>query len=243
MHWAIPLVTPLFALWNPAWLVGAMVAYAVVANAPCLIVQRYNRGRLLRVLTRRNERRTAPACGGGVIRLLVAASALVAMEPAVAAVHRWVMHGRGWAWHRSHHRWQGHRIEANDLYPVVFAAATIATMAVGAAIEGLAALVWVGAGVTGYGIAYLVVHDLFIHERLGRLPGARSRYVRWWRGMPYTSPAASLMASCYPGSSVPPPPLQPLSRPRCVRRLPPPRGARCRTRRTWPQRRLRLEAP
>jgi beta-carotene 3-hydroxylase len=114
-----------------------------------------------------------------VIRLLVAASTLVAMEPAVAAVHRWVMHGRGWAWHRSHHRWQGHRIEANDLYPVVFAAATIATMAVGAAIEGLAALVWVGAGVTGYGIAYLVVHDLFIHERLGRLPGARSRYVRW----------------------------------------------------------------
>ena len=87
-----------------------------------------------------------PACGGGVIRLLVAASALVAMEPAVAAVHRWVMHGRGWAWHRSHHRWQGHRIEANDLYPVVFAAATIATMAVGAAIEGLAALVWVGVG-------------------------------------------------------------------------------------------------
>lgn len=114
-----------------------------------------------------------------MIRLLVAASALVAMEPAVAAVHRWVMHGRGWAWHRSHHRWQGRRIEANDLFPVVFAAATIATMAVGAAIEGLAALVWVGVGVTGYGIAYLVVHDLFIHERLGRLPGARSRYVRW----------------------------------------------------------------
>lgn len=114
-----------------------------------------------------------------MIRLLVAASALVAMEPAVAALHRRVMHGPGWAWHRSHHRWQGRKIEANDLYPVLFAAATIATMAVGAAIEGLAALVWVGAGVTTYGIAYLVVHDLFIHERLGRLPGARSRYVRW----------------------------------------------------------------
>jgi glycosyl-4,4'-diaponeurosporenoate acyltransferase len=55
VHWAIPLVSPLFALWNPAWLVGAMAAYAVVANAPCLIVQRYNRGRLLRVLTRRNR--------------------------------------------------------------------------------------------------------------------------------------------------------------------------------------------
>jgi glycosyl-4,4'-diaponeurosporenoate acyltransferase len=55
VHWAIPLVTPLFVLWNPAWLVGGMVVYAVVANAPCLIVQRYNRGRLLRVLTRRNR--------------------------------------------------------------------------------------------------------------------------------------------------------------------------------------------
>jgi beta-carotene 3-hydroxylase len=114
-----------------------------------------------------------------MIRLLVAASALVAMEPAVAAVHRCVMHGRGWAWHRSHHRWQGRRIEANDAYPVVFAAVTIATMAVGATINGWEPLLWVGAGVTGYGIAYLVVHDLLIHERLGRLPGARSRYVRW----------------------------------------------------------------
>jgi glycosyl-4,4'-diaponeurosporenoate acyltransferase len=55
VHWAIPLVTPLFVLWNPAWLVGVMVVYAAVANAPCLIVQRYNRGRLLRVLTRRNR--------------------------------------------------------------------------------------------------------------------------------------------------------------------------------------------
>jgi beta-carotene 3-hydroxylase len=114
-----------------------------------------------------------------MIRLLVAASAFVAMEPAVAAVHRGVMHGRGWAWHRSHHRWQGRRIEANDAYPVVFAAATIATMAVGATIDGWEPLLSVGAGVTGYGIAYLIVHDLFIHERLGRPPGARSRYVRW----------------------------------------------------------------
>lgn len=53
VHWAIPLLTPVFALWNPASLFGAMVGYAVLANAPCLIVQRYNRGRLERVLARR----------------------------------------------------------------------------------------------------------------------------------------------------------------------------------------------
>ena len=56
VHWAIPAVLPVFALWNPAGLMAAMVAYAVVANMPCLLVQRYNRGRLLRVLARRERR-------------------------------------------------------------------------------------------------------------------------------------------------------------------------------------------
>ncbi len=53
VHWTIPAVTPVFALWNPAPLVVAMAAYAVLANLPCLLIQRYNRGRILRVLERR----------------------------------------------------------------------------------------------------------------------------------------------------------------------------------------------
>ena len=52
VHWAVPALAPLFALWNPALLTLAMIVYAVVANAPCLIVQRYNRARLLRVIGR-----------------------------------------------------------------------------------------------------------------------------------------------------------------------------------------------
>ena len=56
VHWGIPVVTPLFALWNPPWLLAAMVAYAVIANLPCLVVQRYNRGRLLRLAARRARR-------------------------------------------------------------------------------------------------------------------------------------------------------------------------------------------
>jgi glycosyl-4,4'-diaponeurosporenoate acyltransferase len=56
VHWAIPAVTPVFVLWNPPWLLAAMVAYAVVANLPCLLIQRYNRGRVLRVAGRRARR-------------------------------------------------------------------------------------------------------------------------------------------------------------------------------------------
>lgn len=111
---------------------------------------------------------------------LLTLAAAVVMEPVAAVVHRSVMHGRrGWAWHASHHRTQGQGIEANDLYPATFAAATVAAMAAGTAVERLRPLVWAGAGVTAYGAAYLLVHDLFVHARLGRLPGARGRYLRW----------------------------------------------------------------
>ncbi len=52
-HWAIMAATPLFLLWNPFLVWWAMVAYAVIANLPCLVIQRYNRARVLRILSRR----------------------------------------------------------------------------------------------------------------------------------------------------------------------------------------------
>jgi glycosyl-4,4'-diaponeurosporenoate acyltransferase len=49
-HWLIMAAGPVFLLWNPWWLGMIMLAYAVIANLPCLIVQRYNRARLLRLI-------------------------------------------------------------------------------------------------------------------------------------------------------------------------------------------------
>lgn len=51
-HLAVILCTPLFLLWNPLWAMPIHAAYALVANLPCLVVQRYNRGRMLRALQR-----------------------------------------------------------------------------------------------------------------------------------------------------------------------------------------------
>jgi glycosyl-4,4'-diaponeurosporenoate acyltransferase len=64
VHWAIPVIAPSFALWNPPWLLAAMAAYALVANLPCLVVQRYNRGRLVRVIERRAGRTDRPETRG-----------------------------------------------------------------------------------------------------------------------------------------------------------------------------------
>lgn len=52
-HWAVLACTPVFLVWNPAWTFGIHAAYALVANLPCVLVQRHNRARLQRVLGRR----------------------------------------------------------------------------------------------------------------------------------------------------------------------------------------------
>lgn len=93
--------------------------------------------------------------------------AFVAMEPITAGVHRWVMHGFGEFLHRSHHQRRAGRWELNDWYPVGFAALVNLGFFVGFNVAGFAGLVPVGIGITAYGVAYAVVHDVFIHRRLG----------------------------------------------------------------------------
>lgn len=114
------------------------------------------------------------------MRVAVAITVFVLMEPLTALVHRFVMHGFGMGWHRSHHEPPRARLEANDLFPVVFAAATIVVLSIGVSVSGAAVLVPIGVGVTAYGAAYLFVHDVVIHRRLAflRLP---DRFLDPWR--------------------------------------------------------------
>lgn len=102
--------------------------------------------------------------------------AFMVMEPLTYLAHRFVMHGIGMALHRSHHRrWPSRRaqdpfFEANDAFPVVFAAATMVAIAAGFNVDGLGVLLPAALGATLYGAAYAFVHDGYIH---GRVP------VRW----------------------------------------------------------------
>ena len=105
--------------------------------------------------------------------ILVAVAAFVAMEPTTAATHRWIMHGIGEALHRSHHRRRSGRWETNDWYPVMFAALVNLAFVAGFNWDGFGALVPAGVGVTLYGLAYAMVHDVYIHDRLGWFGGRR----------------------------------------------------------------------
>ena len=96
-------------------------------------------------------------------------AAFVSMEAVSYLAHRLVMHGPGMGLHRSHHRRTPSvgRFEANDAFPVGFAAVTILAMTAGTTLPSLEVLFDVGVGVTLYGAAYAFVHDVYIHGRLG----------------------------------------------------------------------------
>jgi beta-carotene 3-hydroxylase len=103
---------------------------------------------------------------GAMIPFVIVVASFALMEGVAYLTHRFVMHGRLGAWHRSHHRPRRRTMESNDLYPVVGAVLTIGVMALGATVDRLRPLTWVGTGITLYGAAYLFVHDLYIHRRV-----------------------------------------------------------------------------
>jgi len=89
---------------------------------------------------------------------------LVAMEGVAWAMHRYVMHGPLWVWHKSHHEPGRKGPELNDLFAIVFAAIAIALFWAGAQ-PGLRPLWWLALGVTAYGVLYAMVHDGLVHRR------------------------------------------------------------------------------
>jgi glycosyl-4,4'-diaponeurosporenoate acyltransferase len=52
-HWCMLACLPVFFLWNPPWARWVMTAYALAANLPCILVQRYNRVALERLVRTR----------------------------------------------------------------------------------------------------------------------------------------------------------------------------------------------
>ena len=89
--------------------------------------------------------------------------AMVGMEAVAWATHRYLMHGPLWAIHRSHHEPRSGRFELNDLFAAYFALPSIALIFVGTWVWGPA--FWLGWGMTGYGVVYVLFHDGLVHGR------------------------------------------------------------------------------
>lgn len=51
VHWVVILFSPIFFIWNDQWVGYIMIIYAILANLPCILAQRYNRIRFKKILT------------------------------------------------------------------------------------------------------------------------------------------------------------------------------------------------
>ena len=93
----------------------------------------------------------------------IVVAAVAGMEAFAWTMHRYVMHGWGWAWHRDHHEPHDGAFERNDLYAVVFGSIVIALFAIGQVWSEV--IWWVAVGITVYGLIYTVIHDGIVHQR------------------------------------------------------------------------------
>jgi len=94
--------------------------------------------------------------------------AFVVMEFVAWFTHKYIMHGPLWFLHKDHHKKEhGKFFELNDIFFIIFSIPGIILIYLGFKNGGISdARLWIGLGITAYGLAYILVHDLFVHRRL-----------------------------------------------------------------------------
>lgn len=100
------------------------------------------------------------------------------MEAVAWITHRFVMHGLLWNLHRDHHKKDTDGFfEHNDFFFLIFAIPGIAGLFFGMQ-DGFTIFFWMGLGITLYGFAYFLVHDIFIHQRFKLFRNANNPYFK-----------------------------------------------------------------
>lgn len=99
--------------------------------------------------------------------MLVFVSILTAvlMEGVAWFAHKYLMHGPLWFLHKDHHVKKPGYFERNDWFFLIFSIPSILCMAYGLRWE-LDWLLGLGIGQAIYGFFYILVHDIFVHNRL-----------------------------------------------------------------------------
>ena len=100
-----------------------------------------------------------------VLEILIVFLAFVGMEVIAWLAHRYLMHGFLWFLHRDHHVKTPGIMEKNDTFFLIFAAPSWLFIIIGSA-HSSGYAVSIGLGIAMYGLAYALVHEVFIHQRL-----------------------------------------------------------------------------
>lgn len=113
------------------------------------------------------------------INIIIVIATFLVMEGVAWSAHKFVMHGLLWNLHEDHHKKNPSSFfEKNDYFFLIFALPGIAALAAGTFVSALAWLTFIGVGITIYGFAYFIVHDIFIHQRFKILRNSDNFYFR-----------------------------------------------------------------
>lgn len=110
---------------------------------------------------------------------LITLATFIGMEFTAWFMHKYVMHGFLWSWHESHHKPHLNEgfFEKNDLFFLVFAVPSFFCYLFGT-ITDYRFLLFIGIGISIYGLVYFLIHDVYIHRRFSWFKQLDGRYSR-----------------------------------------------------------------
>lgn len=92
--------------------------------------------------------------------------------------HKYVMHGFLWSLHLDHHVPNRKRFfERNDVFFLIYAIPSWLCIMLGSMFSNWS-LMYVGFGILAYGIAYFLVHEVFIHQRFKWFRNSETVYLK-----------------------------------------------------------------
>jgi beta-carotene 3-hydroxylase len=109
--------------------------------------------------------------------ILIMLAAFFTMEGITWLTHKYVMHGFLWYLHEDHHKKGPGLFEKNDAFFLIFSIPSILCILFGT-FDNKFWLAAIGTGIAMYGLAYFVVHDVIIHQRIKLFTRSNNIYVR-----------------------------------------------------------------
>ncbi|MDC0580405.1 sterol desaturase family protein [Bacteroidia bacterium] len=102
----------------------------------------------------------------------------VFMEFVAWFTHKYIMHGFLWKLHEDHHQVNPGFFEKNDAFFLIFAIPSAICFIVGSSVTAYFFLFFIGIGIALYGVAYFLVHDIFIHQRFNLFKRTNHKYLK-----------------------------------------------------------------
>ena len=110
--------------------------------------------------------------------LFLVVTTFFVMEFVAWFTHKYLMHGLLWNLHDDHHNKDVTSFfEKNDSFFLIFAIPSFFLILFGT-LNNLDYRFWIGIGIAIYGLAYFLVHDVFIHQRFKFFRNSDNFYLR-----------------------------------------------------------------